>query len=302
MSSRKYPVIGGRTIRLTVEDRCGIPAWGDHAQLVTTGFVSVAATANYNDGNEKVITNANGDDCYRRPASGKLIDLTLTLVFCDVDPDAFSTVTGFPKVVDAQTGDTIGFDTDVDVRPLAIRWGLELWSDGYDVLTCGDDDEEPMGYFVYPSISGGRLGDYTIEDAGVTFSITDAHTFGGDGWGAGPYLVTRDENGDPSVLIDALTRAKHVRQFVTTVPPPEPTGGLVPLDDPELSDATTATAGSPGTWDGVRPYEFATLDVTDAYDASPTSAWTVGQYVILGDGSYANWDGNTNTWVAGKAT
>lgn len=303
MSSTRYPVIGGRTMRLTKEDRCGIPAWGDATQLVTSGFVSVAATANYNDGNEKTITNARGDDCYRRPAEPKLIDLTLAIVFCGVDPDAYTTVTGFPRVVHPVTGATIGYDTDVSVRPFDIRFGLELWSDAYDILECDDEDSIPYGYFLYPSVSGGRVSDYTIEDAGVTFGITDAHTFGGEGWGVGPYLIAEDESGDPSALLDALTRDKHVRQFVTTIAPPEDTDGLIPLDDPDGIAATTATAGTPGTFNGVRPATYTALAASSITGSGGASAWTTGQYVIVGDGSFAHWAGSgaTPKWVAGKA-
>lgn len=303
MSSRTYPVIGGRTLRITKEDRCGIPAWGDFAQLVSSGFVSVAATANYNDGNEKVITNARGDDCYRRPAEPRLIDLTLAIVFCGVDPDAYSAVTGFPRVVHPVTGETIGYDTDTDIRPFDVRFGLEVWSDAYDILECDNEEEIPYGYFLYPSVSGGRVGDYTLEDAGVTFSITDAHTFGGAGWEIGPYEVTVDESGDPSRLLDALTRSKHVRQFVTTIAPPEDTDGLVPLDDPDTAAATTATAGTPGTFNGVRPQTLALLIASAIAGSGGVSAWSSGQYVILGNGTYAHWAGSgaSPKWVVGKA-
>lgn len=302
MSSITYPAIGLHTVRVTKEDLCGVPDWGDATQVVTDGFVSIAITANYTDIAEKRQNNGRGVACVKRPADAELDDLSATATFCAVDPAIYAAMTGFPVVVDAQTGDIIGYDTDVSVRPSMVRYGLEGWSEAFDVLECDNEDEVPYGYWVWPSFGGGRVGDYTLEDAAVTFTITDAHTYGGTGWGVGPYNVTRDANGDPSPLLDALTKSKHERKFRTTVAPPEVTGGFVPLDDPDTSDATTGTAGTPGTWNGVRPYTFAELDQVGVYAASPTSAWGVGQYVILGDGSYANWDGNTNTWVPGKAT
>lgn len=296
MTSKKFPVIGGHTMRVTIEDACGVPDWGDETQLVTDGFVSVAPTANYEDGTEKSITNARGRKCVRRPAESEFVDLTLAITFCDVDPALYTAVTGAPRVVDAETGDIIGFDLDTSVRSSDVHYGLEVWSDGYDVLDCDDSDEVPYGYFLWPGVNGGRVGDYTLEDAAVTFSITDAHTFGGAGWAAGPYEVTRDENGDPSVLLDALTKNKHQRVFRTTVAPPEVTDGLVPLDDPTDPAATTATAGSPGTFNGVRPANLAGMS---GITASPSTDWTTGQHVILGDGSFANW--NATAWVAGKS-
>lgn len=299
MTSRTYPAIGLHTVRVTRETVCGVPDWGDAAQCVSDGFVSIQVTANFTDIAEKSITNGRGRKCVRRPADAELDDLTLQATFCAVDPELYSAMTGYPTVVDAQTGDVIGFDTDTSVRPSMTRFGMEGWSEAYDVLDCDDPEEIPYGYWVWPSVGGGRIGDYTLEDAAVTFSITDAHTYGGAGWGFGPYDVTRDASGNPSPLLDALTKYKHERRFRTTVPPPAVTNGFVPLDDPDTADATTATAGSPGTWNGVRPYDLAELQA-DAVTADPATDWTTGQHVILGDGSYANWTGTA--WAAGKST
>jgi hypothetical protein len=298
MSSKSYPSIGLHTVRVTVEDVCGIPAWGDAVQCVSDGFVSVAITANYTDIAEKRQNNGRGLPCTRRPASATFDDLTGVITFCGVEPAIYSRMTGAPMVVDAETGDVIGFDDDTSVDLMAVRWGLEGWSEAFDVNDCDDEGNVPYWYYAWPSFAGGRAGDYTLEDALVNFTVTDAHTMGGAGWGVGPYNVTRDENGDPSPLIDALTKYKHGRRFVTTVAPPEVTNGFVPLDDPDDDPAETATAGTPGTWDGVRPFDFTELDGS-AIAASPSTAWTTGQRVILGDGSAAHW--NATDWVAGAA-
>jgi len=303
MTSITYPAIGLHTVRVTKEDLCGVPAWGDEAQAVSDGFVSIQVTANFSDIAEKSITNGRGRKCVKRPADSELDDLTLQATFCAVDPALYSAMTGYPEVVDAQTGDVIGFDTDVSVLPSSVRFGLEGWSEAYDVLECDNEDEIPYGYWVWPSMGGGRIGDYTLEDAAVTFSITDMHTYGGAGWDVGPYNVTRDENGDPSPLLDALTKSKHERRFRTTVAPPATTEGFVPLDDPETADATTATAGIPGTWNGVRPYDLAALQGSAITGSGGASAWTTGQFVYLGNGSKAHWAGSgaTPKWVAGAA-
>jgi hypothetical protein len=65
------------------------------------------------------------------------------------------------------------------------------------------------------------------------------------------------------------------------------------------SVATGATAGSPGSFtpDGsVTPANIAALA---SVVATPTSAWTTGQNVVLGDASTAHWDGDS--WVSGSA-
>ncbi|APC43257.1 hypothetical protein Joe_17 [Streptomyces phage Joe] len=70
-----------------------------------------------------------------------------------------------------------------------------------------------------------------------------------------------------------------------------PLGGNVP--------ASGATAGTPGSFSpsgSVTPANLA--DLSDVL-ASPTTAWTTGQYVVLGDSTEAYWDGSA--WATGRA-
>lgn len=301
MSSVKFPIIGGETMRVTIEDRCGVPAWGDKTQIVSDGFVSVAVTANYDDGTEISVKNANGRRCVQRDARAELVNESLDVVFCAVDPDLYTAVTGYPKIIDPATGNTIGFRVNSAVLPDDHRWGLEVWSDAQGTVACDEAGDVPYGYELWPMLSGGRLSDYTIEENAVTFGISGALTKKGSQWDRGPYEVTTDETGAPDVLQDPITADDHQHVQVTTVPPPEPTDGLIPLDDPDQPPATGASAGIPGTWSpagAVRPYDLAEL-AASAITATPTSAWTTGQHVILGDGSTAHWDGTD--WVAGPA-
>lgn len=63
--------------------------------------------------------------------------------------------------------------------------------------------------------------------------------------------------------------------------------------------ATGATAGTPGTWTptgAVPPANLAAL-TSSAVVATPSTAWTTGQYVNLADGSKAHW--SATAWVAG---
>ncbi|WP_411120604.1 hypothetical protein [Streptomyces sp. x-19] len=69
-----------------------------------------------------------------------------------------------------------------------------------------------------------------------------------------------------------------------------PLGGIV---------ATGATAGTPGSFTPTGAVVPASLDDLAAVTATPTSAWTTGKYVALGDGSNAFWSGTA--WTAGKA-
>lgn len=298
MSSRTFPLIGGRRMRLTRLDACGVPAWGNATMAVSKGFVSVAVTANYDDGTEVVVRNASDERCVQRDAEAELINLGLAVTFCAVDPALYSAFTGFPEVLDPATGDVIGFITDRAIKPSMVKNALEVWSDAMGNAGCEEGEEVPYGYLLWPFLQGARVGDYTIENGAVTFSVTGILTKDGTQWGVGPYDVILDENGDPGPLTDPLTSTQHQYTVRTLVAPPDVTDGLVPLDDPDEAAATTATAGTPGTFNGVRPADFAALEAS-SITASPATAWTAGQRVVLGDGSEAHWD--ATDWVAGRA-
>jgi hypothetical protein len=63
--------------------------------------------------------------------------------------------------------------------------------------------------------------------------------------------------------------------------------------------ATGATAGSPGAFTPTGATPPADLAAMTGITASPATAWTTGQYVVLGDSSHAHWD--SSAWVAGDA-
>ena len=299
MSTKRFPLIGGRAMRVTRLDSCGRPAYGDRAQVASEGFVSVAVTANYEDGEEISVTNANGKKCVSRAAEPELTNLSAEVTFCDVDPDLYSAVTGFPKIVDPVTGDTIGFRINRGIRPADVKWALEVWANAQGTAGCEPGEDVPYGYLLWPFLSGARVGDYTIENGAVTFVASGAVSNDGSLWGEGPYNVVTNEAGDPAPLQEPVDTLDHQWVLRTTIAPPEATDGLVPLDDPDGTPATQATAGVPGTFDGIRPADFAALDAS-AITASPATAWTAGQHVILGDGSKAYWNGTD--WLAGTAS
>jgi hypothetical protein len=63
--------------------------------------------------------------------------------------------------------------------------------------------------------------------------------------------------------------------------------------------ATGATAGTPGTWTPGGSTPPANLGATTGITATPATAWTTGQYVVLGDVSHCYWNGTA--WTAGEA-
>jgi hypothetical protein len=67
-------------------------------------------------------------------------------------------------------------------------------------------------------------------------------------------------------------------------------------------DATGASAGTPGSFTPTGADPPANLAALNAagITASPGTAWSTGQYVVLGDATHAHWDG-TAPWVTGNA-
>lgn len=77
------------------------------------------------------------------------------------------------------------------------------------------------GYLLLPCLQGGVIGDFTIENAAVTFTITGASTKDGNGWGAGPY---------PAHALDTpLDVNDHLYVAFSEDPLPVPTDGCVAL-------------------------------------------------------------------------
>jgi len=103
----------------------------------------------------------------------------------------------------------------------------------------------------------------------------------------------------PSRLHARANKRWYVRGYATVPHPPwGDVGGSSTL--PNLIVATGVTAGSPGAWSPANaspPLNLTTLQGKGAM--GQTTAWTIGQFVILYDGSNAYWNGTA--WTAGIA-
>jgi hypothetical protein len=157
-----------------------------------------------------------------------------------------------------------------------------------------------FGYLLLPCLQGGVIGDFTIENAAITFTVTGANTKDGNGWGSGPYDVVADAGGTAGPLPSPLDPDDHLYVSFTTVAPPEETDGCVELEAPVIVPATGATAGAPGTWTPAGSTPPADASTATAIVANPATPWTSGQYVQGGTAGAAgqmHWDGAA--WVAG---
>ncbi|MCL1900581.1 MAG: hypothetical protein FWG11_08755 [Promicromonosporaceae bacterium] len=308
MSTICFPLVGGRIMRATRLDACGRPTWGDCVQVTTEGFVSVAASANIEDGEAISVVNANGKQCVFQPAKPSITSIGLEVTFCDVDPELYALITG-QRVVYDYKGDAVGFRVNTAVSPGDVGWALEIWSNVPGVACAPEDaggvaatSQGTYGYLLYPFLQGGVLGDYTIENGAVTFSIGNIVTKSGGNWGKGPYDVVTQVGGGRGGLLEAIEADDHFHVQLTDVAPPEGRCGCVPLDNPSWPITETGVAGAPGNWGTAsrRPDTLADLLAADPpIAASPTSAWPSGSWIVLGDGTEVYWDGTT--WAEGVA-
>jgi hypothetical protein len=168
---------------------------------------------------------------------------------------------------------------------------MELWSNVPAGVCSGGTTA--YGYLLFPFVTGGTLGDFTVENAALNFTLTGAATKDGNTWGVGPFNVVRNASNVAGPLNTAIATTRHMHMELTTVAPPTAAANATALGVP----ATSAVAGTPGSYLPANSYGPKNLAAATGLTASPTSNWTVGQYVVLRDGSFMNWNGTA--WVAG---
>lgn len=293
-----FSLIGGTRLRLTRMDACGRPAYGDTARLVTEGFISLTASANVDEGEAVTVTNANGKTCAQRRPKPKHNGYTVAMVLCGVDPDAINIMTGSP-IVNNGSGVASGIDVDTDIDPSIQGVAVEVWSEiGESDELCAEGEGEQFGWVLLPYLTGGTLGDIEVGNDAVNFSVANATSRKGHSYGTGPYLVDVDSSGAP-VALSPVSPSTALRVLKVGLAPPDDTVGAIPLDDPDSPEATGATAGTPGTFSPAGAFRPETVDDLAGVTATPLTAWTTGQGVLLQNGTFAYWDGAG--WLPGKA-
>lgn len=279
-------------MRATKTNGCGVVVLGPTNAVVSEGFVSVGLTANNQEGEAIEVVNAAGNVCVSDTPPPKFLNYAVEIAFCGVDPELVNLLTGQPLVMNAAGTTAVGFRVESNIDVTAIGFALELWT-GVPADTCAGGTTQ-YGYILLPFIKGGTLGDITVANAAVDFTLTGATTRNGAGWGVGIYNVVRNASNVAAPLATAIGTKTHLHTEVTTVAPPTAACGAVAVGVP----ATTAIAGTPGTFSPANSYppaNFAALP--GGLTASPATNWTTGQHIILRDGSLAHWNGTA--WVAG---
>lgn len=240
-----FTPVRGRAMRVTKLDGCGRPVYGPDSVGVTAGFVSMEFSAETDDGEEINVTNAAGQTCVRETPCPQFLGYSVEVEFCQVDPAILAIMTGQEPIVDDE-GTANGFRVNSDISGCDSGFALEVWT-GTPGAQCDEDSAGDCagGYLLLPYMQGGIFGDFTIENAAISFTITGAATKTGSGWGVGPYDVV-DNNGEAGPLLTPIANGDHLHVQFTSVCPPEPSCGTKPLLDPaglDLTDIEVTVAG-----------------------------------------------------------
>lgn len=308
MATKCLSLVKGRRIRLTKLDSCGRPVYGDDSQAVSKGFISVALTANTTDSDEINVTNAAGESCIYEPAVTTLTGYGVEITFCEVDPELFALATGQQPYAGLD-GTVIGLT--VNTRPTGSNaFALELWAGAAGGDSCADPNAQGnYGYLLLPYLTGGIVGDLTVENDAVTFTITGANTHEGNGWGNGPYDdVYINDGGMSNGLPTAIDSNDALLMALTNHEPPAAACGTRPLLDPSVEDLTSVAGSVTGKIasftvvppDVVAPvwYDFGDgeWDYLDAAEMGVTS------HTYAKDGTYTVKASSNGTWVTTTVT
>ncbi len=295
MPNNCYSLVRGRAMRVTRLDGCGNVVPGADSSVVSDGFITVGFTAQTDEGTTISVTNAAGKICILDEPCPTFTGYDISIEFCAVNPALYSLITCQDSVENAD-GDSVGFRVNSSKDACACGFALEVWSN-VPAGVCDASGGVQYGYFLVPFVKGGTLGDFTIGNDAVNFTINGAASKDGSHWGVGPYDVVADETGAAGPLLLPIDDHDHLHLQLTTIAPPEPDCDPEPIG----TLATGATAGTPGTWtpaNSYAPEDLAEL-TGGSFTASPNTAWTTGQYVVLGDGTWAKWSGTA--WVDASA-
>lgn len=290
-----FSLVRGRAMRVTRLDGCGAVDLGPDSSIVSDGFITVQLSAQTDEGETISVTNAAGKVCILDEPCPVFTGYDVQVEFCGVNPLLLELMTGQVSVLDS-AGNRVGFRMNTAIDACGSGFALEVWS-SVPSAVCDPNAGVSYGYFLVPFIKGGVIGDFTIGNDAVNFTLSGAKSKDGNNWDVGPFDVIKDDTGAPAALLDPLDPDDHLHMQLTTVAPPDPSCDPITVG----KAATGATAGTPGTWTPSPAYGPADLAAltSGSVTASPNTAWTSGQYVTLEDGSFAHWTGTA--WAAGKA-
>lgn len=229
--SKSAKFLRGKRMRVTVLDVAGRPVVGDSSVVSTKGAVTIGYTTNVEDGEAVNVPNMGGEPCVVEGAVPTFTGFSVEIEFCDVDYALLEILTGQEAYVD-EDGVLIGITESTDVDLSAVNFALEVW--------LGSTVPGEWGYVITPFLSGGTIGDISVENGAISLTVTGLNTKNGNAWGKGPFNVEKVA-GVAAPLRVGLKANDHRRIFNTEVAPPPIYSGATPLldaTDPAITGVT----------------------------------------------------------------
>jgi hypothetical protein len=220
----KANLLRGKRMRLTRLDECGnVPASAETcAYTVTKGFITVTMSPEYEDGDEFVQKNADGDLCLNETEESELKRINLNVELCGVDFSVVEIMTGDELELD-YAGEPVGVRS-AEGKPGA-RFAMEIWTGvGGDEACQGGTPT--YGYFLLPFVQSGKIAELSVENGPINFTLENAMTKGGGNWGTGPWdVIDTDGTPTPGPLLVPMAPNQHRLARLTTIAPPAETDG-----------------------------------------------------------------------------
>lgn len=302
--------VRGVALRVTRLGSDGAPAAGTPCDVyLTGGFITASFTPAYAEGDEVQVKNAAGEVCVYFKMPDTLQNIGLNLEICDPDPVLTEMLVGGEVLtVDhtsplapsgTESGDTaaVGYAAEaIGVQAAPYGVAIEIWAQA--VVNGKAANIAPYWHYLFPYANFRLDGDRVVENGNL--ATVFAGTGGGNAaFGAGPNMDTAGVSPAPSEdawewSFPSLTDRPYL--YVRAIDAPVGLRGcFTNLGIP----VTAITAGTPATLtpsNATRPGSLAALTLLGAL--GNTTAWTTGQYILLGNGEEAYWD--SNSWESGR--
>lgn len=224
MTSTCWASVRGEVARFTSLDNCCTPVTKTCGQVTTTGFISVVITQEINAATAITVKNAADQVCVYDPGCDSLLDLSVAISLCSVNPELVALMTGQSVVLDF-AGNAVGFERSTDLA-CDNRFALELWTDVPNQACV--NGAKNYGYFLVPCLRSATItGAITINGTSAISVDLTAVTTIPSGWGTGPNtadglykVVAADAANTPGFLLAPIGPTVHDHVQLTTVAPP----------------------------------------------------------------------------------
>lgn len=216
MPTTCFTPIKARVARVTRLDVCGNPVTGAGNQAVFDGFVQIAASSEYEEGEEFLLKNANGNLCVIDKDPNELKRVGLSIEMCTIDPDVIVIMTGERLLVTGGgvTGTGVVFGDGI----LTARFSVEVWQPISGAQACSTTGAQQFVYWVFPNVGNAMMGDFTFENGTFTLTV-DAETKAvGPLWGQGYGPTTFAST--PKYIPSAIATGEHYGFNIAAIPPP----------------------------------------------------------------------------------